>query len=324
MNDRVSTPSLPLVSGTIIFWNAERFIDEAIQSVLAQTYEKWELLLVNDGSTDGGSAIARDYASRHPDKIRYLEHPDRKNHGMSASRNLGIAHSRGSLIAFLDADDVWEPNKLAEQVAILQAQPEAAMLYGRTLWWFGWTGKSEDLSRDRPSRLAVPPDTLVQPPELLERLLAIDDELPCTCSVLIRREVIERVGGPEESFRGQFEDMIFYAKIFLEFPVYVAGECWDRYRQHPDSHCSITTRQGLYHATKPNPARGAYLAWISDYLTRHECQEGSVWKVLKEQQWPYHHPVLHALSGLPELVRSTLRLRTRCRAMMAFFGRSSG
>src|SRR5205809_3316024 len=82
-----SSPVQPLVSGTIIFLNAERFIDEAIQSVLAQTYENWELLLVDDGSTDGSTAIARSYAERYPAKIRYLEHPGHKNHGMSASRN---------------------------------------------------------------------------------------------------------------------------------------------------------------------------------------------------------------------------------------------
>ena len=305
----------PLVSGTIIFLDGERFLEEAIRSVLAQTYENWELMLVDDGSTDGSTAIARSYAERYPEKLHYLEHPEHKNRGMSASRNLGIKHSKGDVIAFLDADDIWEPTKLAEQVALLQSQPEAAMLYGRTLWWFSWTGKPEDINRDRPTRLAVPPDTLVRPPELLSRVLAIDDELPCTCSVLIRREVIERVGGPEESFHGQYEDMIFYAKIFLEYPVFVAGGCWDRYRQHPDSHCSITTRQGLYHATKPNPSRGAYLAWISHFLEAKGYKNTEVWKVLREVQWPYRHPILYMLGELPERIRATVRIRTRLRAL---------
>ncbi len=311
---RDPTPVQPLVSATIIFLNAERFIDEAIQSVLAQTYENWELMLVDDGSTDGSTAIARSYAERYPGKVHYLEHLGRQNRGMSASRNLGIKHSKGDLIAFLDADDIWEPNKLTEQVTLMQRHPEAAMLYGRTLWWFSWTGKSED-ERDRPTRLPVPPNTLVRPPELLRLLLAIDDEYPCTCSVLIRRDVIERVGGPEENFRGQYEDMVFYAKIFLEYPVFVAGGCWDRYRQHPDSNCSISTLQGLYHPTKPNPARGAYLAWISDFLEAKGSRNTEVWRVLREVQWPYRHPILHWLGELPERVRAAVRIRTRLRAL---------
>src|SRR5436190_5238810 len=191
-------PAQPLVSGTIIFLNGERFIDEAIRSVLAQTYENWELMLVDDGSTDGSTAIARSYAERYPEKICYLEHSGHQNRGMSASRNLGVKHSRGEYIALLDADDVWEPNKLAEQVALLDAQPQAALLYGRTLWWFGWTGKPEDIARDRVSSLAVEPGTLVQPPELLARMLRNDEDLPCTCSILIRRSALNHVGGFEE------------------------------------------------------------------------------------------------------------------------------
>ena len=83
-----------LVSVVIIFLNAENFIEEAIESVLAQTYGQWELLIVDDGSTDGSKNMARDYAIKNPDKIIYLEHPEHQNQGMSASRNLGIKHAK--------------------------------------------------------------------------------------------------------------------------------------------------------------------------------------------------------------------------------------
>ena len=79
-----------LVSVVIIFLNAESFIEEAIESVLAQTYGRWELLIVDDGSTDGSKNIARDYAIKNSDKIIYLEHPEHQNKGMSASRNMGM------------------------------------------------------------------------------------------------------------------------------------------------------------------------------------------------------------------------------------------
>src|SRR6266566_10127625 len=109
------------VSVVIIFFNAERFIQEAIDSVFAQTYKNWELLLVDDGSGEGSTAIARSYVERDPQHVRYLEHPGHANRGMSASRNLGIGNAQGAYVAFLDADDVWFSNILEEQVAILEA-----------------------------------------------------------------------------------------------------------------------------------------------------------------------------------------------------------
>ncbi len=86
MNDR------PFVSAIVIFLNENRFLQEAIESIFAQTYDHWELLLVDDGSTDESSDIALRYAERHPEKVRYLEHAGHENRGMSVSRNLGIAN----------------------------------------------------------------------------------------------------------------------------------------------------------------------------------------------------------------------------------------
>src|SRR4051812_22103421 len=106
----------PAVSAIIIFLNAERFLSEAVESVIAQTHKDWELLLVDDGSADGSTTLAQGFAARHPDRVRYLEHPAHQNRGMSASRNLGLANSTGDHVAFLDADDVWLPHKLAEQL----------------------------------------------------------------------------------------------------------------------------------------------------------------------------------------------------------------
>ena len=88
-----------LVSVVVIFLDAERFLEEAVGSVLAQTFDHWELLLVDDGSTDGSTAIARRYARTHPGRIRYLEHDGHRTLGMSASRNLGLFHGRGHYIA---------------------------------------------------------------------------------------------------------------------------------------------------------------------------------------------------------------------------------
>src|SRR5687767_202156 len=117
----------PLVSTVMIFFNEEKFLPEAIESVFAQTYDNWELLLVDDGSTDGSTQIALRHAEQCPEKVRYLQHGEHRNRGASAARNLGISNAKGEFIALLDADDVWLPHKLDQQVEILTSQPEAAM-----------------------------------------------------------------------------------------------------------------------------------------------------------------------------------------------------
>ena len=123
------------VSVVIIFRDAERFLTEAVASIFAQTFKNWELLLVDDGSVDGSTALAVACADEYPRQVRYLAHPGHANRGMSASRNLGIRHARGAYLAFLDADDVLFTPALEDQVALLDAWPAAAMVYGPIQWW---------------------------------------------------------------------------------------------------------------------------------------------------------------------------------------------
>jgi glycosyltransferase involved in cell wall biosynthesis len=269
----------PLVSVVMIFWQAERFIDEAIESVRAQTYPCWELILVDDGSTDRSTEAARRYAETEPDRIRYVTHPRRQNLGMSASRNLGIAHARGEFIALLDADDVWLPSKLAEQVPVLVAQPALAMVYGPTEWWYSWTGRSEDRGRDFVHELGVPANAPIRAPTLLVRLLADEGVSPCTCSMLIRRDVLERVGGFEDGFRGLYEDQVLCAKICLDFFVLAMDRCSYRYRQHDDSAVAYARRSGTM-----TDARRAFLAWLEAWLHTRGVVDQDLWGVLERER----------------------------------------
>jgi glycosyltransferase involved in cell wall biosynthesis len=269
----------PLVSVVIIFLNAERFIREAIESVVGQTYAGWELLLVDDGSADASGSIALEFADRFPERIRYLTHPDRENRGMSASRNLGIRHATGDFVALLDADDVWLTEKLERQVAILAANPRAAMVYGPTQWWFGWTGQPADDARDFIHDLGVPPDRLIEPPTLLTALLRDEGVSPCTCSILIRRDVLEAVGGFEERFRGLYEDQALCAKVCLRWPVFAASECWYRYRQHPDSACAVAERAGTRQAS-----RQVYLDWLAAWLDDQDTVPPAVLAALARER----------------------------------------
>ena len=164
--------------------------------------------------------IARWYAEGFPDKVRLLEHPGHENCGMSASRNLGLEHARGEYVAFLDADDVWVREKLEQQVEILNSHPEAALVYGATRYWYSWTGNEEDSRRDFVSDLGeIAAETTVTPPTLVSRILR--NPIVTTTGCLARRQLIQEVGGYEESFRGMFEDQVLHSKLLLKQPAIV-------------------------------------------------------------------------------------------------------
>jgi glycosyltransferase involved in cell wall biosynthesis/SAM-dependent methyltransferase len=268
----------PLVSVVVIFLNGERFLDEAIRSVITQTYPHWELLLVDDGSVDGSSAIARGYAEREPHRVRYLEHPGHRNQGMSASRNLGLQHAQGEYLALLDADDEWLPQKLERQVAILEAHPKVALLFGAPLYWYGWTGRVEDGERDYVIDLKLPTERAYDPPSLLLPFLQRTAPPPCPSDVLIRRAAALSVAGFEDRFTGMYEDQAFFSKLLLRAPAFASGETWDRYRQHPESCYAVSKATG-----GRKVARRFFLKWFRQYLRHQGVVSGPVWQTVQAE-----------------------------------------
>jgi len=271
-----------LVSCIVTFLNTEGFLGEAIESVLAQTHENLELVLVDDGSTDGSTKVARRYAERFPEKVRYLEHEGHENRGAAASRNLGMGEAGGEYIALLDSDDVWLGHKLEEQVAILEDYPQAGMVYGQSQYWHSWTTKPEDAHRDHVPKLGVPTDTLFEPATLSKIVHPLGPATaPCPSDLLLRRSAVERVGGFEEAFRGMYQlydDQTFLAKMYLHEHVYVADRCWDRYRQHPDQLVSVVRDAGQQHTV-----RLSFLRWLAEYFYTQGVDKPELWKLLQEK-----------------------------------------
>lgn len=290
----------PAVSVIMIFLDAERFIEEAIASARAQRLADWELILVDDGSSDASTAIARGHAARDPARVRYVEHEGHANRGMSPSRNEGLRHACGRYVAFLDADDVWEPEKLSEQVALMEAEPRAGAVFGTPLYWRGWTGDPDDRLRDAPLGLGFEADRLYAPPEALLSLSPFGTApVPCPSDVLVRRSALERVGGFESSFDGAFEDVAFYVKLLLREPILPTSRQWTRYRIHPDSCMIRTVRDGLY-----EHRRLKFLNWFEEYLYREGSSEHPVMLRLRAVLAPYRHP----LSALAMADESTTKM----------------
>jgi glycosyltransferase involved in cell wall biosynthesis len=247
------------VSAIIIVRDGEEFIAEAIESVIAQEGVTWELIVVDDGSSDGTEAIVQSFASRLAGRLRQLHHRGHANLGMSASRNLGIAESRGDYVAFLDADDLWLPGKLVEQVAILDSGPATAMVYGRTLIWHSWD--PADDQRDFFYDLGVGADATYPSGTLFRQLLANRHQSPTTCNAMIRREALLAVGGCDPGLRGMFEDQLLFAKLLLKFPVHVSSRNWAHYRQHARS-----ASAALNDPLAVDRARLNLLAALSNYM----------------------------------------------------------
>lgn len=277
----------PRVSVVLIFLNEEAFLQEALDSVLCQTFGEWELLVVDDGSTDGSSEIAQKAARKLPHKVRLLEHERHVNRGMSTSRNLGLKHAQGEYVLFLDGDDVLTRTALSEQVALMEAHPEVGMVYGPMHYWFGWNGDSYERRRDFIQNLYLEPNTVIEAPNVVPIFLRNEAALPS--GNLFRTSLVREVGGFEDEFRGLLEDRVFRVKFCLRFPVYAASRVWYKYRKHAGS-CCATAAKNKYHE-----ARGRFLHWTEHFCRQRHVSDARVWKALREALHPYRHPRLARL-----------------------------
>jgi glycosyltransferase involved in cell wall biosynthesis len=196
----------PLVSTVIPTFNRRDFITRAVDSAFAQTYTHQEVIVVDDGSTDGTEQLLRE---RYGERIRYVAQP---NGGVSNARNHGMRLARGELIALLDSDDEWEPSKLEKQVEFLSARPD----YGMVL-----TDVRRVDGQRRPIDVFRRRDVIRTDGDVLLDLLLNPSLVPA--SVLFRRQVFERLGGFDETLRTA-EDIEFHLRIAAAFKIGVIEE----------------------------------------------------------------------------------------------------
>jgi len=223
----------PLVSVIIPVFNGARYIGEAIHSVLAQIYSNVELIVIDDGSTDKTSGIVQSFG----DRVRYQTQP---NTGSGAARNRGVELARAEFLTFLDADDLWLPDKLERQMAFFAEQPEIEAVSGMVEQFV-----SPELSHQLP-----------QPPELSRPM---PGAIPS--AIAIRRQALARVGEFATQWKvGEFAD--WYARAveaglrLMMLPAIVA-----RRRLHLDN-------QGVRHQREVS----AYAQILKQSLDRRRAQ----------------------------------------------------
>ncbi len=173
----------PLVSVIIPAFNAEKHLAETLESLRAQTFSDFEAIIVDDGSTDRTAAVAQAYVEGDP-RFRLFR---QKNAGVAGARNAALAQAKGQWIAFLDADDVWMPEKLEVQSKIAREQPEVDFIFSN---YFIWNG-SKDIEQRYLSAKKLPTgDPLV-------RLISYN--LFGISSVLVKRSLLDKVGVFDQS-----------------------------------------------------------------------------------------------------------------------------
>ncbi|MDD2236996.1 MAG: glycosyltransferase [Kiritimatiellae bacterium] len=119
---------MPTVSICMPSRNQARFLPQTLDSALAQTFQDFEIIIVDDGSTDESPAIHQQYAARYPERITALTHPEHAHLGISATTNRALDHASGELIVILDSDDLWRPDTLERRLHFMRKNPEIALM----------------------------------------------------------------------------------------------------------------------------------------------------------------------------------------------------
>jgi len=201
----------PIVTTVIPVFNGERYLADAIGSVLAQSYPALECVVIDDGSTDRSQTLARSFPG-----VRCIS---KTNGGVSSARNVGIEAATGDLVAFLDADDTWLPRKIECQIAMMDTRPDLAMSYT------GLQVVDEEL---RPiGMMHAPPGDLA----LRNSLLMEPPVVSVAQTGLARRGVLEQVGGFDERMTTS-ADTDLACRIALAYSVDGVDEALALYRQH--------------------------------------------------------------------------------------------
>ncbi|HEY9857935.1 MAG TPA: glycosyltransferase family A protein [Candidatus Obscuribacterales bacterium] len=305
----------PLVSVIIPAYNAEPYIRQTLESVLVQTYQNIEVLVVDDGSQDRTAEIVESFVQE--DRRVHLFR--QVNAGVAAARNLAIAHSQGEYIAPIDADDIWYPEKLEKQVqCMLRSGPEVGLVYTYSV--------HIDEAGSILSQYKV--DRTYKPEGSIYSILVYFNFLDNASNPLIRRSCIDQVGGFDPQLRAQnaqgCEDWDFYLRIADAYEFRAVPEFLVGYRQLLGSMASnsramaksyqlVMAEVEAHHPEIPKTIYRWSRACFYNYLAGKSYKSGAHWHTL---QWLYltlrDDPSLLLRPGLyPMILTCLLKIATK-------------
>lgn len=212
-------------------YNGEKFIGEAIESVLNQTYNNWELIIVDDGSTDNSKEVIKRYFN--DNRIKYIAH--KENRGIPAARNTGIKASKGEYIAFLDQDDIWLPEKLKEQIEIFNVDRDKQI--GLVFTDIMHLIEDETIRPEWPSKY-VPNNLRIKSKEEVLKSLFLQNFIP-SISVIVRKDCFDRKGLLNENITGGADDYEFWLRISGCFKMIYINKPFVKKRIHENNYSNM-------------------------------------------------------------------------------------
>ena len=214
----------PKVSIIMNCLNGEQYLKQALDSVFKQTYDDWEVIFWDNASTDGSAVIAKSYGGR----VRYFN--SQTTYPLGKARNFAIKKAQGDFIAFLDCDDIWLPQKLEKQVALLEKDSEVALVFSDMMIFDGSKDIYQYLGKHKPPRGNVFRELLVN------YFIGI-------VSVVIRKSAVKDIGWFDERFEN-IEDMDLFLRIAYLFKLDYVDEPLVKWRLHEKS--QTFTKYGLF------------------------------------------------------------------------------
>ncbi len=241
----------PAVSINLCCYNGEKYLEETLQSIFAQTYKDWELVIINDGSTDSTEKIIKKYISLGRSIVYHYQ----ENAGLGAARNMALELSSGSIIAFIDQDDLWLPEKLEKQVPLFDA-PDIGLVYCDTIF-FNQKGENQRFYHNRPYWKGWCFSQM-----LSGYFLSLE-------TVVIRRSALE---GLEEWFDPRFsmiEEADLFRRIAYSWKLDMVNEPLAKWRVHFES---LTWKKGHLLAEETKKMIDKFSTAIPDFKNKYASE----------------------------------------------------
>lgn len=259
----------PEVSVVIPLYNKERHIERTLGSISSQTWKDYEVIVIDDGSTDNSCKVAMKYIKdHHNERIKLIR---QSNAGLPAARNAGIKRAGGDIIAFLDADDAWTSSFLEIIMRLKHHHPEAG-LYATAFKFCGEDGSLRDIDL-----VAVPSSPWEGLLPNYFRSAALGDQLVCSSAVAIPKKVFDEIGGFAPWSPGSHdEDLEMWCRIALRYPMAYSTEIGAIYYRNADNRICRSIPEDLvmfktaHEALKSNKVPEDMIRDLKEYIVKHQ------------------------------------------------------
>ena len=228
----------PFISVLVTSYNYERYIQKTLDSILAQSYKNYEVIIVDDGSTDNSVSVINEYVAKYKNFYLY-QHDGAVNKGLPASFKLGVEKSKGEYVAVLESDDYWAPSNLLAKVKMINKYPDAIIISNNVIP-FG--DNVTEVSKAKPYVELL--NSQLQEKNIIPASKSLLNHIPTFSATTIKKDVLSRLDF--DTPIPAFLDLYLYTQIFAKYPLYYIAQPITYWRRHPKSYNAISNQANNY------------------------------------------------------------------------------